>query len=206
MRQAQRLPGTRTVTLWAIVINNALCAGNAVHRREDQRTEFIDQQMLEESTVDRAAAFKKELLCAETGSQLPHCPSQIIAFCPGEDIRNTVLTKFGEVGIRNLLTEYRNDVVATNIVFAVVDTARRVDSDGELAANRFCNMRFTGDFLRVSNAPLGSLGHFGHGLAADDPSIGFKAFMDSFVVPAQNIPGNVVGWSGETAGMEASIN
>ena len=106
VRQAQRLPGTGTVTLRTIVIDNALNAGNAIYRGKDQCAELIDQHMLEESTVDRAAAFKQELFGTETQSQLLHCPSQIIAVCAREDIRNAVFAKFGEISIGNLLTEY----------------------------------------------------------------------------------------------------
>ena len=206
VRQAQRLPGAGTVTLRAIVIDNALNAGNAIYRGKDQCAELIDQHMLEECTVDRAAAFKQELFGTETRSQLLHCPSQVIAFCAREDIRNAVFAKFGEISIGNLLTEYGNDVVATDIVLAVVDTARWVDSDGELAVLVFGNMRFSRHLLRFDNASLGSLGQFSHGLAADDPSIGFEAFMHSFVVSAQNIPRNVAGRPREATRMEASVN
>ncbi|WP_249144767.1 hypothetical protein [Bradyrhizobium sp. AUGA SZCCT0274] len=110
----------------------------------------------------------------------------------------------GSVG--DLLTEYRNDVVAADIVLAVVDMARWVDSDGELAAMAFGDMRFTRHLRRFGNAPFGSLGHFTHGFAANDPSISLEAFMHLFVVRAQNIPRNARRRPGESAGMQASIN
>ena len=132
--------------------------------------------------------------------------SQIIAFCARADIRNAVFAKFGEISIGNLLTEYGYGVIAADIVFAVVDTARGIDGDGELAVLVLGNMRFARHLLQFGNAPLGSLGHFRHGLAADDPSIGFEAFMHSFVVSAQNIPRNVAGRPREATGMEASVN
>src|ERR1044071_9446710 len=98
MRQTQRLPRTRSVTLRAVVVNDALRAGNSVYRREDQRAELIDKLVLEECTIDPATAFKKQLPGTEERGQLLHGQRQIIAFCAGENIRHTIVAKLGEVG------------------------------------------------------------------------------------------------------------
>jgi hypothetical protein len=78
-------------------------------------------------------------------------------------------------------------VVAADIVLAVMGMARWVDRDAEFAAIALGDMRFTRQPRRFGNAPFGSLGHFTHGLAADDPSIGFEAVMHFFVMAAQNV-------------------
>ena len=59
MSQTQRLPGARTVTIRAVIVNDALCACNSVYGGINQRTEFIDQLVLEECTIDLASTLKK---------------------------------------------------------------------------------------------------------------------------------------------------
>lgn len=59
VNQPQRLPGARTVTIRAVIVNDALCACNSVYGRKNQRTELIDQLVLEECTIDLASTLKK---------------------------------------------------------------------------------------------------------------------------------------------------
>jgi len=46
-----------------------------------------------------------------------------MALLASEDIRSAIFTKLGEVGVSNLRTQYRNDVIAADIVLAVMNTA-----------------------------------------------------------------------------------
>ena len=59
MGQPQRLAGARPVTIRTVIVNDALCAGNSVYGGINQRTEFIDQLVLEECTIDLASTLKK---------------------------------------------------------------------------------------------------------------------------------------------------
>jgi hypothetical protein len=72
MSQPQRLPGAGTITLRAGVVDDALCAGNSVDRRMNQRTELVDQFVLEECAIDPAAAFEQQFSGAESSGQLFH--------------------------------------------------------------------------------------------------------------------------------------
>jgi hypothetical protein len=38
----ERLPSTRPITLWAVIVDDALRAGDAVYRGKNQRAEFVD--------------------------------------------------------------------------------------------------------------------------------------------------------------------
>ena len=74
MSQSQRLPGTRTVAIRAVIVNDALCACNAVYGRINQRAELIDQLVLEKCTIDLATTLEKQLLDAEKSGKLFQSP------------------------------------------------------------------------------------------------------------------------------------
>src|SRR5437660_9535543 len=51
-----------------------------------------------------------------------------------------------------------------------------------------------------------SLRHLAHRLAADDPAVSIELMMNLFIVSAQDIARDAVCGSGETAGMQATVD
>src|SRR2546429_9654278 len=108
---------------------------------------------------------------------------------------------FGDV-----LAENRNGMIATHIVFSEMYAPRRVYPDRELAAVAIADMRVARQHWRAGGAPFGSLCHFAHRLAADDPPVGLKALVDPFIVAAQDVGRHARCGGCKSAGMKTAVD
>ena len=98
--------------------------------------------MLEESPIDPAASFKKQRPDAEQRAQSRHRARQIIALRAGKQVGHAVLAQLCQIGIANLLPQNRDGVIPAHIVLPIVDAARRIDANGELAVVAVGDMGF----------------------------------------------------------------
>ena len=83
-------------------------------------------------------------------------------------------------------------MVAADIVLAVMNAARWIDTDRKLAPIAPGNMGIARDCGCIFDRPFRSLRHLAHGPAADDPSIGTELIMDAFIMCTQHISGDAV--------------
>src|SRR5947209_11490851 len=97
-------------------------------------------------------------------------------------------------------------MVPADIVLAVVNAARWIDADGELAPFARADVSFARNFRRILHRPFGSLGHLVHRYSADDPSVGIEPVVDVFIMPAQDIAGDTLGGRGEAARMQTAVD
>src|SRR5262249_2089571 len=110
------------------------------------------------------------------------------------------------MGVGDLLSENRHGMIAAHIVFAEMHAPRRIDPDRQFAAIAIAGMRLAWELRRVCEVPLGSFGHFTHGLAADDPSMGIEGVMNPFVVSAQDSGRDARRSRSKAAGMKAAVD
>ena len=82
--QTQRLSCARTLVLSAVVVDDALDPGQTINGRIDQRAELIDQPLLQERAVDRAASLEEQRLDAEDGAELLHGKGKSSPFGPAK--------------------------------------------------------------------------------------------------------------------------
>ncbi len=101
--QAQRLPSTRPLLLGPVVVNDALYPGQAIDGGMDQRAELIDQTLLQELAIDRAASLEEKLLDTEDGSELVHGTRKVVTLRAGEDVGYAVFAQLGQIDVRHLL-------------------------------------------------------------------------------------------------------
>ena len=134
MRETERLARVGPVIGGPVVVDDALCAGNTVDGRVYQCAELVDQLELEERAVDAAATFEKQELRAEQSADAFHRAGEVVSFGTGEHLGHAVRAQFGKMGIRHLLTDDRDGVVAADIILAEMDAAGRIDADRQLAA------------------------------------------------------------------------
>src|ERR1700722_20111841 len=137
--------------------------------------------MLEKSAVDPAAALKKEPLDPENISKLRHRAGEILAPRTGENIRRAILAEFSQVSVRDLLPQHRHDVIASDIVLAIVDAAGAIDGDGQVPAVPTAEVRLARQRCIDGDGSFAPLGHFRHGLPADDPALGLEAVVNGFI-------------------------
>src|SRR5262245_1835191 len=110
------------------------------------------------------------------------------------------------MGVCDLLAENRHGMIAAHIVFAVVHAPQWIDTDGEFSAVAIAEMGLARNLWRVGDGLFGTLGHFAHGLAANDPSIGLKALVNPFIVSAQDSGRDARSGRCKTAGMKAAVD
>src|ERR1051326_7167765 len=110
------------------------------------------------------------------------------------------------MGVGDLLPENRHGMIAAHIVFAEMHAPRRIDPDRQFAAIAIAGMRLARELRRTCEVPLGSFGHFTHGLAADDPSIGIEGVVNLFVVCAQDSGRDARRSRRKAAGMKAAVD
>jgi hypothetical protein len=204
--QTQRLSCARTLVVSAVVVDDALDPGQTIDGGMDQRAELIDQPLLQELAIDPTASLEEQRLDAEDGAELLQRKGKVVALWAGEDVGDAVLAQLSQIGIRYLLAQHGDRVIASDIVLAIVDPAGRVDGDGKVPAIAVSHMRLARDLWSIGYRPLASLGHLGHCLAADDPALRPKLTSDLLIMPAQYLGWNACGRHGETAGMEAAVD
>ena len=122
-----------------------------------------------------------------------------------ENIRGAILAEFRQISVCDVLTQHRHDVIATDIVLAIVDAAGGIDGDGQVPAIPTAEVRLARQRRADSNGSFAPLGHFRHGFPADDPALGLKAVVNCFIVSAQGVDRHAGGGPGETARMEAAV-
>src|SRR5262249_58546007 len=83
---------------------------------------------------------------------------------------------------------------------------RRIDPDRQFAAIAIAGMRLARELRRLCKVPLGSFGHFTHGLAADDPSVGMEGVVNPFIVSAQDSGRDAARSRSKAAGMKAAVD
>src|ERR1043166_668419 len=110
------------------------------------------------------------------------------------------------MGVGDLLSENSHGMIAAHIVFAEMHAPRRIDPDRQFAAIAIACMRLARELRRICEVPLASFGHFTHGLAADDPSIGIEGVVNLFVVSAQDRGRDARRSRSKAAGMKAAID
>ena len=97
--------------------------------------------MLEKRAVDPAAALKEKFLDAKNSGELRHRAGEVLAPRTGENIRGAVLAEFSQISVRDLLPEHRDDMIAPDIVLAIVDAAGGIDGDGQVPAVPMAEVR-----------------------------------------------------------------
>jgi hypothetical protein len=204
--QTQRLPCAGFLILVPVIVNDALNPGQAINGRIDQRAELIDQPLLQERAIDPTASLKEQRLDAEDGAELLQRKGKVVALRAGKDVGDAVLAQLGQLGIRHLLAQDGDRVIASDIVLAIVDPASRVDSDRKVPAIAVCHMRLARDLWSIGYRQLASPCHLGHCLAADDPALRPKLTSDLLIMPAQYLGWNAGRRHGEAAGMEAAVD
>src|SRR5215471_15748594 len=110
------------------------------------------------------------------------------------------------MGVGDLLAENSHGMIPAHIVFAEMHAPRRIDADRQFAAIAIAGMRLARELRRICEVPLGSFGHFTHGLAADDPSIGIEGVVNLFVVSAQDSGRDARRSRSKAAGMKAAVD
>ncbi len=140
--QSQRLSGAGPFAVCAMIVDDGLPSGQAIDRRVNQSAELVDQAMLEKRAVDPAAALEKEFLDAESIGELRHRAGEVLALRAGENIGRAILAEFSQISVRDLLAQHRDDVIAPDIVLAIVDAAGGIDGDGKVPAVPMTEVRF----------------------------------------------------------------
>src|SRR6185295_597390 len=110
------------------------------------------------------------------------------------------------MAIGHLLTKNRDDMVAADIVLAIVHEARWVNADRKLAIPPRADMRLARNLWYIAYGPLRTLGHLAQRLSPDDPSIGIELVVDALIMAAQGVRGDARGGRGEAAGMKPPVN
>jgi hypothetical protein len=149
--QTQRLSCARTLVLSAMVVDDALDTGQAIDSGMDQRAELINQPPLQERAVDRAASLEEQCLDAKDGAELLQRKGKVVALWAGEDVGDAILAQLGQIGIRHLLAQHGDRVIASDIVLAIVDSAGRVD--GKVPAIAVSHMRLARDLWSILDDP-----------------------------------------------------
>src|SRR5262249_27224968 len=106
---------------------------------------------------------------------------------------------FREVRIGRMPPQNCDNMIAADIVLAVVDAARWIDADRKFAPVTPANIWFARELGRIFKQSFRSFGHLAHGPAADDPAIGVELVMDALIMAAQDISRDAFRRRGETA-------
>ena len=155
--QSQRLSGAGPFAVCALIVDDGLPSGQAIDRWENQGAELVDQAMLEKRSVD-PAALEKEFLDAENTGELRHCAGEIVAPRTGENIGGAILAEFRQISVRDVLPQHRHDVIAPDIVLAIVDAAGGIDGDGQVPAVPTAEVRLARQRRADSNGSFAPLG------------------------------------------------
>ena len=135
------LSGSGSFAVCAVIVDDALRAGQALDRQVNKSAELVDQAMLEKGAVDSAAALKQEPLHAKNSSELRHRSREILAPRTRENIGGAILAEFSQISVRDLLPQHRDDVIAGDIVLALVEAAEGSDGDDKVPAVPMAEVR-----------------------------------------------------------------
>jgi hypothetical protein len=117
--------------------------------------------------------------------ELRHRAGEVLALWTRENIGGAILAELSQISVRDLLPKHSDDVIAGHIVFAIVDAAGGIDSDGEVPAVPLPKVRLARERRVGGDGSFVALSHFRHGFTADDPTLGLKAVVNRLIVPAQ---------------------
>jgi hypothetical protein len=106
----------------------------SIERRRDQNSQLVDNLGGQESAVRFGAAFHHEVLDAKlSGKHIQQARDVELCAC-GDNVRDAVSRKFGQMAIGGISTNENDDVVAAQLRALKVNLAGRVERNGERVA------------------------------------------------------------------------